>query len=267
MIRVVTNPSAGGYSPALAAEVARRCRGRDADLVVAVGGDGTAGRLAAELAYSATPMAVVPAGTANSYYRTLWGSVPWRESLDAALAGAPPLAVDLARVLGLDRVALSGVSAGLPAQAIHRAKAAGTSYAAALAGLAEGYDAFPGRVLADGRTIHSGRIMLVNVGGSRYRGGDYALLPRTVLDDGLLDVCVIGAEHDVREMLALTRTGAHLGMPGVAYARARRVDIERTDGRPLWFEHDGEVLDGTGSGVTLGVAPHAVRVVAPVSRR
>jgi diacylglycerol kinase (ATP) len=62
-------------------------------------------------------------------------------------------------------------------------------------------------------------------------------------------------------MMELTRTGAHLSVPGVVYERGRRVTIERTDGRPLWFEHDGEVLPLGPSEYTVDVVPRAVPVL------
>ncbi|HEV7647096.1 MAG TPA: diacylglycerol kinase family protein [Actinophytocola sp.] len=265
-VLIVANRAAGNASPALIDEVVRRCRpvsGADpstVDLVVAVGGDGTAGSVAGRV--GSTPLFIVPAGTANSFYRTLWGSTPWRAALDLALAGAPATSVDLARVAELDRVSLSGACTGFTPRAVHEAKRAGTGYGPALAALAGGYRPYPGRVLVDGRVVHSGPTMLANVGGGRYRGGEYALLPHTILDDGLLDVCVLGGEHDLREMLVRTRTGSHVDLPGVVYARGRRIRLERTDGRPLWFEHDGEVVPRTRSAYTLEVMPGAVRVVA-----
>jgi diacylglycerol kinase (ATP) len=267
-VLIVANPTAGGASPALLAEVVHRC-GPGAvlaadpstvDLVVAVGGDGTAGSVAGRV--GSAPLHIVPAGTANSFYRTLWGDTPWRAALSLALSGAPGRLIDLARVAELDRVSLSGACTGLSPMAVHEAKRAGTGYGPALASLAARYHPYPGRVVVDGRVVHSGPTMLANVGGGRYRGGEYALLPHSVLDDGLLDVCVLGGEHDVRDMLVRTRTGSHVDMPGVVYARGRRVRLERTDGLPLWFEHDGEVVPRTRTAYTLEVLPGAVSVVA-----
>lgn len=259
-VRIVANAAAGGYSEALVADVMGRCRWSDVDLVVVVGGDGTVGRVAATV--GATPMFVVPAGTANSCYRTLWGSTPWREALDLALAGLPPVSVDLARVVELDRLALAGACTGFAPRAIHEAKTRGVGYETALAALVRRYEPYPGRVLVDGVTVHSGPTLLANVGGSRFRGGAFELLPHSDLSDGLLDVCVLGAEHDVAEMLTLTRTGAHLDVPGVVYARGSRIRLERTDGAPLWFEHDGEVVPRSARSYTLTAVPNAIQVIA-----
>ncbi len=239
-------------------------------VVIAVGGDGTAREVAAGLATAwagATPVAmlIVPAGTANSNYHTLWGDVPWPDAVDLALAKPSTRLrrLDLARVAELDRLVLSGASAGFPPQGIHAARtitdrSGPERYHAALVDLATRYVPYPGRVLVDGTEVHSGPTLLANVGGSRFRGGYFEVLPCSMTDDGLLDVCVVGAEYSAGEVMRLSRTGAHVARPGVVYARGRQVRIERTDGAPLWFEHDGEVLANPLAGVTLDVVPGAI---------
>ncbi|OLF17850.1 hypothetical protein BU204_09900 [Actinophytocola xanthii] len=279
---IIANPAAGGVGADLVWQIVRRCgrpvsvrwtafpgEGTDiaaaaantADLVVAVGGDGTAREVAAGLAtaWRAVPMLIIPAGTANSLYRSLWGATPWAVALSRALAGAPARRLDLARLDG--RLVLSGASAGFSPRVTHAAKARGTSYRAAIEEVAARYRPYPGRVLVDGITVHNGSTLLANVGGSRYRGGEFQLLPHSEPDDGLLDVCVIGGEHEVASILPLTTAGTHLNRPGVVYARGRVVRIERTDGGPLWFEHDGEVLATDRASRTLTVFPAALLMI------
>lgn len=231
-------------------------------VVVAVGGDGTVREVAAGLASawrgaSPTPLLIVPAGTANSCYHTLFGDAPWQSTVESLLASPAVRLLDLATVAG--RLVFAGASAGFSARAIHEAGALTTHVGPSR------YHPYPGRVTVDGRVVHSGPTLLANVGGSRYRGGYFELLPNSVPDDGLLDVCVLGGEHSAAEMMELTRTGAHLSSPGVVYERGRRITIERTDGQPLWFEHDGEVLPFGPTEYTIDVVPSAVAVLTEPS--
>lgn len=301
---IIANPVAGGMTGTLVSELVPRCRrwvnevdvrwtnvrgdaarfarqavesGQDGDpasrpstVVLVVGGDGTvreavAGLTAARREGMPVPVLIVPAGSANSCYRTLWGELSWQEALDAALAN--PVSrlryLDLARLRENGTLVLAGACAGFPAQAIHDASkitelTGRERYTAALNRLAVSYQPYPGRVVVDGVEIHSGLTMLANVGGCRYRGWAFEVLPHTVIDDGLLDVCVIGGQHDPATMMVLARAGEHVAKPGVAYARGRQVVIERTDGRPAWFEHDGEVLLDFGDTFTFEVVPRAV---------
>ena len=288
-VLIVANPAAGSVTPALVWELVGVCRRQvsrvsvrwttgpcDAlriaescadDVVVVVGGDGTVRDVAAGLAagWSRAAMMIVPAGTANSCYHTLFGSVPWQSAVETALRSPSTRRLDLARIG--DRMVFAGASAGFSARAIHEARAftshAGPArYHAALVNLIARYHPYTGRVTVDGRLVHSGPTLLANVGGSRYRGGYFELLPRSSQDDGLLDVCVIDGACSPAEMMELTRTGSHLGLPGVVYERGRSVRIERTDGRPLWFEHDGEVLPLNRDSYTVDIVPAAVRVLS-----
>ncbi|MDH6110610.1 diacylglycerol kinase (ATP) [Kitasatospora sp. MAP12-15] len=242
------------------------------DLVVAVGGDGTVREvvegLAGEGRQPSAALAIIPAGTGNSGYKMLWGEQPWQQSLAALLAGPGPQAqlrrLDLARLAETDELVLLGACSGVIAEALVTARAipvAGRErYAQAFADTAAAFTPYPGRVTVDGVVLHEGDTVLANVGGGRYRGGQYLVLPHSELDDGLLDVCVIGAEVHPANVPELTREARHLNLPGVAYGRGRRIVVERLDGRPLCFEHDGELQEPRWGSMTLEVLPGALPV-------
>ncbi|QLH19354.1 diacylglycerol kinase family protein [Streptomyces sp. Rer75] len=231
------------------------------DMIVSVGGDGTLREVVEGMARSACriPLVVMPGGTGNSNYRSLWDDVPWGTALESALTlrGAELRYLDLARVDGLDRIVVLGVSTGLFAEATAESRSVlvggRDKYQQAISRVLNTFEPYMGRVVVDGRVVHSGLTTLVNVGGGRHRAGVYNILPRSVRDDGLLDVCVLDAAVPPLTMLDLTRSGDHLGREGVTYARGRRVTLERTDGLPLRFESDGEALESDLSSITVEV--------------
>ncbi len=254
------------------------------DLVLSVGGDGTAGEVAAGLArlsHRPAPspgsrpvpaLLVVPAGTGNSVYRALWADRPWEEVLDDVLGPGRwrRRSLDLVRVVEADRLALLGASAGFLADVVAASEELDgvdgrERYQAAAAVALGRLQPYPGRVLVDGEPLHDGRVTLAAVGGARHRAGTFEILPGSCLDDGLLDVCVVGAVAPERlaELAGLVASGLHLGQPEVAYGRGTRVVLERDDG-PLDFEHDGDRWAGAGGTVTLAVVPGAVPVCAPL---
>src|SRR5581483_1347820 len=94
-----------------------------------------------------------------------------------------------------------------------------------------------------------------------YRAWQYTVLPHSLLDDGLLDVCVVSDEVCPAEVPGLLLTGAHVRTPGVFYGRGERVVIERLDGAPLCFEHDGELIAGISPRFTVQVLPGALAVL------
>jgi len=262
--RVDVRPTAGpGHARTLAREAG-------ADTVVAVGGDGTAHEAMTGImdAGGRAALLVLPFGTGNSLYREIWSDLPWRSALGTVLATPYVRRVDLAGVAETGGLALLGASSGLAAQSLVTAReVAGTGrdrYEAALArALVDGFRPYPGRVTVDGAEVHSGPTVCAGVGGGRHRAGRFLLLPHSLLDDGLLDVCVAGPTLPVPELLQLARDGGHVGREGVVYARGRRVVVERTDGHPLLFEYDGDLAPASTHRWTLDVIPGALAVIAP----
>ncbi|RST06963.1 diacylglycerol kinase [Streptomyces sp. WAC07149] len=246
--------------------------GEGVRVVVAVGGDGTVLEVVNGLMDGAGPgdraaLLVVPAGTGNSGYRSHWGTRPWEEAVDTALTGLPASLrrLDLARVRERDALVALGAGAGLTAEVLRSARQAPQRGRARLrAGLehaAARFVPYPGRVSVDGTVVHEGETVLVNVGGGRHRAWQYLVLPQSELDDGLLDVCVVGSGTAPADVPALLLTGEHVDRPGVVYRTGRSVCVERTDGLPLCFEHDGELLADAGTRLTLDVLPGVLPVL------
>ncbi|MBW5419985.1 diacylglycerol kinase [Streptomyces sp. BG9H] len=301
---VIANPASGSHSPELVREVREMCSAHlsrtelhlttargDAtayvrralerpegapDLVVAIGGDGTVREVVQGLDGTAgrAALMVVPGGTGNSGYKMLWGDRPWTESLKAVLAdsGAGGSArvrrLDLARLAETGNRVYLGACSGVIANALITAKDSPLHgrerYAKAFTDTAATYVPYPGRVVVDGRVVHEGPTVLANVGGGRYRGGRFLVLPESLLDDGLLDVCVIGGGVAATEVPGLTLEAAHMGHPATVYARGRSITVERTDGERLPLEHDGEYQHTIGASATFEVLAGALAAWAPV---
>ena len=264
------------------AVVEARAAGTPLDLVIAVGGDGTVREVAEGIARAggAWPhggtgempaLLALPSGTGNSVYRALWGECAWEQTLDRALtSGHSQLRVlDLARVIEDDRATVLGYNAGLLgriAQLLqaNRGDAIEQRYEAAIGQAVEELAAYPQRVTVDDDVLYEGPTMMTTVGGlGRFGRGAFEVLPRSRVDDGLLDVCVIGevARERFGEFAALLGTGQHVGRREVAYAQGARVKVERLDGEALVSEYDGDPRRA-GSVATIDVVPRAVGALA-----
>ena len=251
------------------------------DLIVAVGGDGTVREVAEGMARAAVrpggrtgpgaALLALPAGSGNSTCRNLWGELEWAEVLDRALDPGRSVTrwLDLIHLVEPDVDVLLGASSGFLAEVLIGARqvtglAGRDRYYAAAAGVLADMPAHPTRVTVDGEVIHDGPASLAAVGGGRFRAYAFQFLPRSLLDDGELDVCVIDhlAGSAVSEVADLVPSGRHLCRPEVAYHRGRRITVERTDGEPLVAEFDGEVWSDAGPVLTLEILPGAVRALA-----
>jgi diacylglycerol kinase (ATP) len=257
------------------------------DVVVAMGGDGTVGACAAGLAEAGlavtgnslaagadvttgrdqgrlAALGIVPAGGGNDGARNL--GLPFGDPLAAAtlLPGLTARPADLVRAG--ERYLLNAGGAGFDAEVSRRANQ-GLSKApqrlryigAVLAELATGRPrSF--RLDLDGQQIATSA-WLVAVANSQSFGGGMRIAPGALLDDGLLDLVIIGGELSKRGFLATfpkVFSGRHVEHPAVRVHRAARVTLE-ADG-PVAVHLDGEPA-GTVP-VSFEVAPGALAVFA-----
>lgn len=245
------------------------------DLVIAVGGDGTVrevaegivrgtgrwpgdGRATEAASLDAPALFVAPGGTGNSFYRALFADIPVEEALGMVFAedhaGAKIRWLDMGRLVERDQAVVLGASAGFLASVLDAARAAPNvtgrqRYEQAALELIGRPDAMGTavRVVVNGELLVEGRLLLVALGGARHRGGSFELLPRSLLDDGLFDICAVTMAPSARlgELLLSVAAGTHLEEPEVTYAQGQKVTIEAVGSQPVPVELDGDVLDAS----------------------
>ncbi|WP_432088078.1 diacylglycerol/lipid kinase family protein [Streptomyces sp. bgisy095] len=259
------------YSRSLehAREIARGA-GERGHVVLAVGGDGMAGCVGGALSGTDTVFGLVPAGRGNDFARAL-GLPADAPDLARVLLDGDPRPVDTIEVESAAHARISvlgSVYAGVDAVANHHANAsrllrgAASYYAGGLrAVLAWKPAAY--RVTVDGVT-HERTGYTVVAANSGFYGFGRNVAPGARLDDGLLDVVVIGdaPKHHFFATMNELKTGAHVRRPQVEILRGREIRIEAD--RALPYGADGEV-DAT-LPVTARVRPGALQVLAPPSR-
>ncbi|WP_193749650.1 diacylglycerol kinase family protein [Rhodococcus triatomae] len=244
-----TLPTTGpGDAERIAAE---QSRDGWAEVVVAVGGDGTAAQVASGLyAYPGPPLLVAPAGTGNSNYRGLCDDREWTDIVEALAAGTlEHRRIDLAVADGIDRVILLGTTTGILPTTLEIARTMTGSGRdllgrAAMEALTTQVS-YPTRVFIDGEIFHEGELLGTYIGGMRHRGGRFEMLPTSLIDDGLLDVCLLSGTTEPR------------------YGRGTAITIERTDAVPPLIELDGELHRPDTAGYTVRVLPAALEVLVP----
>jgi len=217
-------------------------RGHD---LVACGGDGLVAAVAGVAADTGRTLAIVPTGAGNDFARSL-GYAP-KHPLDAfaALEHGHDRVIDLGRVNGrwYTCVTASGFDAEANrwANTVHRLSGTALYVAAVLRTLAV-YQPHPFRLTVDGES-HELRAWLVAVGNGPAYGGGMNIAPSASLDDGLLDVTVVGAMTRFQMLVNFPKVfrGTHVSHPLVTTYRAARVELASLDNAvPMDVYADGE---------------------------
>jgi len=231
------------------------------EATVTLSGDGLVGCVVGVLReHPGSLLGILPGGRGNDTARML--AIPPRiEAACAVIAGGVERDLDIGDVEGRSFIGIA--SLGFDSDANRIANAA----PARLGRLVYAYGAL--RALAswkpaafelrlDGEPLSCSGYSVAACNSGRY-GGGMQLAPDASLDDGLLDVVLIGA-HSKRGFLSnLPRAfnGTHVRHPAVRVLRGRELHVDAD--RPFTVYADGDPIGDTP--VTIRVVPHALRVL------
>jgi len=267
LVRIIANPVAGrGRSPIVAGQIADelRRRGAEVDLrstqkqgdardfaaetganvIVSIGGDGTANEIANGLIDPEVKVAVVAMGSANVVARQF--RLPKSPEAVAAMVLAGKVApMDLGLHGG--RHFVMGAGAGLDAAITARVEGTRKRTSSVWRWVVPSiqtilsYDSPPIRVLVDGEVASDGAHYAI-VGNCIYSAGVFPSTPRAKTDDGLLDVCLL---HGLRPLKMLELAFSvwnprFIERNDIVYRQGREIQFESADGRPVPVQVDGD---------------------------
>jgi YegS/Rv2252/BmrU family lipid kinase len=227
-------------------------------LVIALGGDGTISEVAAGIieAASEAVLGIIPRGTGGDFCRTL--ELPVDAGQAARRIGAGSVRrIDAGRVTfttdagGTEsrlfvNVASFGFSSLVAARANRSNKRLGpkAAFLGAILGTLVSYDHAEVSMSVDGGPRKRMSVLLAAVGNGRFFGGGMKVCPEAALDDGLLDLVVLG---DLGLFGFFTRimprayAGTHLSLPEVQSASVRTLEVWPADpAAVIPVEIDGE---------------------------
>lgn len=251
------------------------------DRIVAVGGDGSLSAAVNGFFHDDKPiadqaiLAHVPSGTGADFPRTLGGSL----TIDAAiksLRGNHTRRIDVGKLTytGDDgnrqvRFFVNEASFGMSAAVVDLSnkfvwlrRMSGTLafYSASVTKLMSHRNSAVRLIIDDhfDREVKTNTVFVCN---GQYAGGGMWVAPMASLDDGYLDVVILG-DLNIRDSVRLTATiyrGKHLNHPHVTSMRGRKLIAESTD--EVHVEVDGEVLGRLPA--TFEVMPTAIQLCCP----
>jgi diacylglycerol kinase (ATP) len=256
-------------------ELAEQAARDGAELIVAVGGDGTLNEAVNGVMLAGTPteIATIPLGTGMDFVRTHAIPNRFEDAVRTAVSGATRT-IDVGRVSyrtwdGHDaeryvaNVGSVGMSAAVAQRANGMSKAIGgkATFFYALVRVFFEWENTIVRVELEGGEEREARMHDVIVANGRWHGGAMLLAPDAQPDDGLFDVVLIG---DINKRDFITTApkiykGTYLAHPKVELLRARAVTVDAPE--PLPIELDGEQVGTTPA--RFEIVPRALRVRVP----
>ena len=229
--------------PGHATEIASRLAGQSGiSAVVSVGGDGTAGEVAAGLCGTGKPMGIIPAGTGNDFVKTVGIPNEPLKALELILT-KEPADTDTGTVNG--QFFLNVCGTGFDVTVLDYAESEKkrfrglTPYLLGLIKAIFHYQSVELRVTADGECTE-GRYLVCSIANGRFIGGGIPICPEADPADGLLDLVLI--QHRPRWQIPFYLPG--LMMSGDLKFRItshRKVSSVQIEGTKMRINIDGDV--------------------------
>ena len=244
--------------------LAREAVADGASLVIAWGGDGTINEVASELAFRDVSFAVIPSGSGNGLAREL--KIPCEVDRAFAVAfGGTERVIDAGEIEG--RLFFNVAGVGLDAEVAHEFAATGlvrrgfSRYIQIATRRLLSFKAGEYRITADGISTET-RALVIAIANGRQYGNGAVIAPGSQIDDGRLDVVVVG-DRSVLKALAqipLLFAGRIASVPGITITPVREVTIESAT--RMIYHADGEPCEG-GTSIGVSIRPAALRVRVP----
>lgn len=242
------------------------------DAALVFGGDGTIHRFLPQLRTFQVPVLVVPRGSGNDFARTLGiknEAVALRAWKEFCGGRGNVRRIDLGLVRsGQQEIPFCCVAgAGLDADANSRAnnmpawlRRWGGYFLAVLQALVAARRVEL-QTEAEAVPANVSKGLLIAVGNAHRYGGGVKIVPEAALDDGLLDVCVVGdiSKLKVFFCLPIIYFGGHTRLKEVQYFQTKVIRIGSSP--PLDLYADGEFTCRTP--VEISLAPQALDVIVP----
>lgn len=252
-----------------ATELARQAADAGHRLVFAAGGDGTLNEVANGLVGTASALAPMPVGTANSFAKELGLPRPNVLYPDYLIEVSQALSRGRVRAMDVGYVEPQGdrpgrywllwASTGIDGFVVRQIeprprwfKYLGPAgyFARALAFLPQ-FQGMHSTITVDDQTLE-GDYLLINISNCRmWLGGELRLNQNAVLDDGFFELWLFRGKDWPRLLsygLEVTRE-EHLNNPDVSVLRCQQVRVHTTD--PMAYHLDGEPMDETPFATTI----------------
>jgi diacylglycerol kinase (ATP) len=272
-------------APGHATEIARTAATKGYHIVAACGGDGTVNEVINGLVNTPTALAVLPAGTVNIWAREMGLSMDvqraaaatllaeWRQiDVGRARSMFPPTRrlsrkrMARSKEVLLDRYFLlmagvgfdAAVTAGINLQ--EKKLFGAIAYVKQAIQIGWNYRGSQVALRIDGKKLR-GRFLMAVVGNSQLYGGVIKFTPNALLNDGLLDICVIQGRSMLKAPLRLLSifSRSHHRDSRIKYYQAQQIQF--LSRKPIPVQVDGDYLGTTP--MVFEVVPKGLWVLVP----
>ncbi len=206
-----------------------------------IGGDGTLNYFINHNPEIQIPLSVFRGGTGNDFHWVLYGNITVEKQIEKVINGKPDF-IDAG--ICNNKLFLNGLGVGFDGAIVQDLEAKRTSgkkklyYLTVLKNIFI-YNSFKCDIISR-ENRYSERCFMVSVANGKRYGGGFIVTPKAILNDGLLDVSMVGSIAPLKRLRYLPAIikGLHTHLPFIKYYHTNRVVISSLYNLPAHL--DGE---------------------------
>lgn len=235
-----------------------------AELVVAVGGDGTIREVINGINVNKNILGIIPLGTGNGFRRSCHIPGKWESALNG-LSQWSPRVIDIGEVNGTLFLNVVGIGFDAAVENIASEKykklKGYLSYIAAFFEELVLFKTFQSSLACNGTVCLESDTLLVVAANGSYYGGNMCIAPQARIDDGYLDICLIKKMRAVETIYLALKVLLRkpLDHEAVIIKKTRQIYIYAESDIPVHI--DGEVIGKLP--IEIKIKPAALKVLAP----
>lgn len=252
--------------PQHATELTQKALQESADIIAAVGGDGTVNEVGKALINKEAALAIIPVGSGNGLARHLGIPVGLTESIKA-LNHAQPTVIDTAKINDQTFLGVAGIGFdALIAQKFSQfGKRGFFSYLQVVLQEFSNYEAQSYLITIDGKQISRKAFILTLANSSQY-GNDFIIAPKARIHDGYLDLVIVDdiPGYDVPEFVYKFKQGTLDDYNHYETHRFKEILIQQQNHQKIQAHADGEPLLFQDQ-LKVTIQPDSLKIMVPSS--
>ena len=220
----------------------------DHEIICGYGGDGTINEILTGIGQTGfkNTLGVLPAGRGNDNAFSLRQTDKIEDLIEMIKAKETRM-IDVMEIDDGERYCIGIAGAGIDAVVAHAVigKSTRMSYNIALVKAFFSYRPRPMQItIDDGRETRDLKSLSVMLGNGQRAGNKKMIAPNAIIDDGLIDVVIIGNTGVIEALITSAKLGkgTHITHPKVEVIRGKKITIETNSKKPIPTHAMGEVM-------------------------
>ncbi|GAH47009.1 unnamed protein product [marine sediment metagenome] len=256
-----------------ATELAQKAADKGVDLIISVGGDGTVNEIVNGIMQSKNDpiLGIIPLGWANDFIKSV---------------NIPPDVTQACKILVQGKT--KKIDVGVINKKIYFANICGVGFDAEVAQYANQiknrhpnwrilsafiyifatikkllspFRCYKVKIKIDQQEIQT-KILFIAISNGKIYGGRFKITPEAILDDGLLDICLVEEMGRFKYLSIIPKVfkGTHGGIKGISFYKAKEIIVQSSE--LILAQVSGEVIEGQKK-FTITLQPKSLKLIVP----